>query len=153
MFPDNTLQEEINDFKNSIELQNRQLGITPSIDFENREIIIANGTAKMITDIEAIQQWIILFVLTPKDVYKIYEGTGFGTSYRKLFGEKYINNGYSISEIQREITEGLPLNPAIERVESVELTKEGKYLNIYIKVELYNGELLDTFVEKAYTVK
>lgn len=153
MFPDNTLRDEIKNFQDSLEAKKRSLGKTPSIDFEKSKIIMANGGPKLVTDIEAIQQWIILFVTTPRDVYEIYKGTNFGTSYRKLLGEKFINNGYAESELEREIIEGLPLNPAIEEVRSVEISKEGKYLSLLIQVELYDGSLLDTFVDKAYTVK
>ena len=91
--------------------------------------------------------------MTPKDVYSIYKGTNFGTSYRKLLGQKTVNTGFEESELEREIIEGLPLNPAIKGVTNVEMSKNGKYLNLNIQVELYNGELLDTFVEKAYTIK
>lgn len=153
MFPENTLREEIENYKESLESQSTHLGKTPSINFETSQIIISNGGPKLITDIEAIQQWIILFVTTPKDVYKIYKGTNFGTSYRKLLGRKVINNGYEESELEREIIEGLPLNPAIKEVTNVEMSKNGKYLSLNIQVELYDGGLLDTFIEKAYTIR
>lgn len=154
MFPENTLREQIANFQESEENLSRELGKTPSINFEKSSIIIANGTPKLITDLEAIKQWIILYVITPRDVYPIYEGTDFGTNWRKLLGRKKLNNsGYEESELIREITEGLPLNPAIESVQSVDLSKNGRYLNIRIVVELYNGELLETFIPETITFK
>lgn len=154
MFPDNTLKEQIENYKTSEENINRDLGKTPSINFETSSIIMTNGTPKLITDIEAIEQWIILFVTTPRDVYKIYEGTDFGTNWRKLLGRKVLKtNGYEESELIRQITEGLPLNPAIESVQSVELDKNGRFLDLKITVELYNGELLETFVPQTYVFK
>ena len=154
MFPDNTLKEQIENFIESEANISRELGKTPSIDFETSSILLTNGTPKLITDIEAIEQWIILYVTTPRDVYKIYEGTDFGTNWRKLLGRKKLNNsGYEESELIRQITEGLPLNPAIESVQSVELSKNGRYLDINIVVELYNGELLETFVPQTYIFK
>ena len=153
MFPENTLRENIQNYKDSVKSQSTQLGKTPAYNYEKSQIVITNGGPKLVTDIEAIQQWIILFVLTPKDVYSIYKGTNFGTSYRKLLGQKTVNTGFEESELEREIIEGLPLNPAIKEVTNVEMSKNGKYLSLNIQVELYNGELLDTFVEKAYTIK
>lgn len=153
MFPDNTLREEIQDYQNSLKAQSTKLGLTTSLNFEKSEIILSNGSPKLITDIEAIQQWIILFVTTPRDTLAIYKGTNFGTSYRKLLGRKILNNGYEEAELEREIIEGLPLNPAIKSVTNVQLSKEGKYLNIDIRVQLQDGQLLDTFIEKAYTIK
>lgn len=153
MFPDNTLREEIQDYQNSLKAQSTKLGLTTSLNFEKSQIILSNGSPKLITDIEAIQQWIILFVTTPRDTLAIYKGTNFGTSYRKLLGRKILNNGYEEAELEREIIEGLPLNPAIKSVTNVQLSKEGKYLNIDIQVQLQDGQLLDTFIEKAYTIK
>lgn len=154
MFPDNTLKEQIENFKNSEANISRELGKTTSLDFDKKSILLSNGTPKLITDIEAIEQWIILFVTTPRDVYKIYEGTDFGTNWRHLLGRKRLNNsGYEESELIRQITEGLPLNPAIESVQSVELSKNGRYLDINIVVELYNGELLETFIPQTYVFK
>lgn len=153
MFPDNTLREEIQDYQNSLKAQSAKLGLTTSLNFEKSQIILSNGSPKLITDIEAIEQWIILFVKTPRDTLPIYKGTNFGTSYRKLLGRKILNNGYEEAELEREIIEGLPLNPAIKSVTNVQLSKEGKYLNIDIQVQLQDGQLLDTFIEKAYTIK
>ena len=154
MFPDNTLREQIENFKNSEESIKRELGKTPSIDFISSSIDMINGTPKLVTDIEAIKQWIILYVITPRDTYPIYEGTDFGTSWRKLLGRKKLNtSGYEESELIREITECLTLNPAIESVQSVDLSKNGRFLNIKIVVELFNGELLETLVEDKITFK
>lgn len=153
MFPENTLREDIANFQNSEENTSRELGKTPSIDFEKSSIIMANGTPKLITNLEAIKQWIILYVTTPRDTYKIYEGTDFGTSWRKLLGRKTLTNGYEESELIREITEGLPLNPAIESVQNVDLAKNGRYLELTITAELYNGELLETFIPETITFR
>lgn len=153
MFPDNTLREEIADYQESVKNMTTELGLTTSLDFEESRVKVANGTPKLITDLDAIQEWIILFVITPRDTYEIYNGTDFGTSYRKLLGRKEVNNGYEEAELEREIREGLPMNPAIKSVDSVEITKNGRYLGLNIQVELYDGQLVETVIEKAYTVK
>ena len=107
----------------------------------------------MITDIDAIRQWITLFVTTPKNTYTIYNGTNFGTSIRKLFGRKVLNNGYEEAEVEREIREGLPLCPAINRVTSFNMQKVGRILKIYVSVELFDGELITETIDVTYKVK
>lgn len=153
MFPENNLREQIENLQNNEVEQTRELAKTTSLNFENDSVIMTNGNPEMITDLEAIRQWIVLFCVTPRDTLEIYQGTDFGTSWRKLLGEKFINNGYATSELEREITEGLPLNPAIESVESVEITKNGRYLSLNIQVELYDGNLVKFELDKIYTIK
>ena len=155
MFPsifDNSI-EEIQTTREKVISTSQDLGKTPNIDFENKKITVENGTPKLITDIDAIRQWITLFVTTPKDTYKIYDGTNFGTSIRKLFGRKILNNGYEEAEVEREIREGLPLCPAINRVTSFNMEKIGRILKIYVSVELFNGEIVTETVDVSYKVK
>lgn len=155
MFPsifDNS-ENEIQTTREKVISTSSELGKTPNIDFENKKITVENGTPKMITDIDAIRQWITLFVTTPKDTYKIYNGTNFGTSVRKLFGKKILNNGYEEAEVEREIREGLPLCPAINRVTSFNMEKVGRILKIYVSVELFDGELITETIDVTYRVK
>jgi len=155
MFPtiiENT-ENEIQSTREKVISTSSDLGKTPNIEFENKSLTIENGTPKLITDIEAIRQWITLFVTTPKNAYKIYDGTNFGTSIRKLFGRKMLNNGYEEAEVEREIREGLPLCPAINRVTSFDMKKVGKILKIYVSVELFNGELIQETIDVTYIVK
>lgn len=130
-----------------------EIGYEPQIDFsekDNIKVVIKNGSPNMIKELEAIRQWIVKFCMTEKDAYAIYEGTGFGTRFKQLFGRKRLGHGYEEAEIERDFREGLPLNPAISRVSNFELSKRGKILNISIEVELFNGDLLAMDIEKVY---
>ena len=49
-----------------------ELGFTPSFNYENKQIILENGSPKLISNVEAVRQWIVLFVTTPKNTYKIF---------------------------------------------------------------------------------
>lgn len=130
-----------------------KIGLEPETDFENdMRIVIKNGSPNMIDEIKAIRQWITKFALTPKDVYPIYQGSGFGTRIKELYGKKRIGYGFEEAEIQRDFEEGLPLCPAISRISSFKLSKKGKVLSIKMEVELYNGEKLDVDLEKIYTI-
>lgn len=155
MFPSiiNDSDDEQINLRDSIISTSTELNKTPLFDFENKSVVLVNGTPKLSYDIEAIRQWITLFITTPKDTYKIYDGTSFGTSVRKLFGSKVLNNGYEESEVEREIREGMPLCPAINRVTSFNMEKVGRILKIYVQVELYDGTLVDESVDVKYTIR
>lgn len=131
----------------------KDLGQTPSFDYEKKSIVLVNGSPKQITGVDAIRQWIVLFITTPKNTYKIYDGTNFGTSIRKLFGRKTLNNGYEEAEVEREIRDGLPLCPAINRVVSFNMTKVAKLVKIYVQVELYDGNLIEETVDVSFLIK
>ena len=155
MFP--TIIEQSENITQSIREQvistSTEIAKTPNIDYSKKALVFINGSPKMISDIEAIRQWIVLFITTPKNVYKIYEGTNFGTSIRKLFGQKRLNNGYEEAEVEREIRDGLPLCPAINRVTSFNMEKVGKIVKIYVQVELFDGSLVDETVDVSYLIK
>lgn len=129
------------------------IGYEPEIDFENTNVVIENGSPKLINELEAIRQWIILFVNTEKDTMKVYEGTGFGCRIKKLFGSKKIGYGFEESELERDFTEGLPLCPAILSVPYFNVSKEAKKLIIKLQAELYNSELIDVSIEKTFKIK
>lgn len=119
---------------------------TLDFDIENKKMILVNGDLSLVSDYKNVRNWIILFLKTPIDVYKIYEGTGFGTSAYKLKGYKNIS-GLLYAQIKKEIEDGFLLNPNIKTVESVELTKEDKSLCIYVKVKLADGYILEEISE------
>lgn len=129
------------------------IGIEPQVDFSDKynvRLVMKNGSPNMVDTIEAIKQWIIKFCNTEKDTYSIYEGTGFGTRFKQLFGHKRLGHGYEEAEIERDFREGLPLCPAISQVTNFELSKSGKVLKIAVEVELLNGDLINVDIENAY---
>jgi len=155
MFPSviEETENEVQSTREKVISTSTELGLTPSFDYTKKQFLLENGSLKMITDVDAIKQWIVLFITTPKNTYQIYDGTDFGTSIRKLFGRKILNNGYEESEVEREIREGLPLCPAINRVTSFNMQKVGKLVKIYVQVELYDGELVDETIDVTYLVR
>lgn len=93
MFPQNTVSitndevsEEITEtLYNTI---SKELCYTPNYDFSACQTIFKNGSPELIKDYRNIKNWFVKFVFTPIDKFKIYEGTGFGTSIFKLIGKK-----------------------------------------------------------------
>ena len=156
MFPDNINETTATIFKNedtkyNIISDDNKIYNTLDYDFENKETVLSNGDVFLVSDYKNVRNWIILFLKTPIDVYKIYEGTGFGTSTYKLKGHKSIS-GILYAQIKKEIEDGFLLNPNIKQVESIELTKENKTLNIYVKVRLSDGYILEEKTE-VYRIK
>lgn len=134
---------EINKEAQKSEDAKNALGIEPQFDFETGQFIVHSGEVATIDGIEAIKQWIKAFLKTLIDTFYIYKDTKYGTSEKRLIGQKSLyNSGFTTSEIEREIKEGLPLNPAIKSVPEVEISKEGEKLNVDITAQLFNGELL-----------
>lgn len=118
----------------------------------NVMLSIKNGSPEMINGIEAIRQWIIKFTMTDKNSNELYEGTGFGTRLRSLYGRKRIGYGYEESELERDFREGLPLCPDISEVVSFQLSKEDRTLNIDMTVELIDGTVVDVDMNKVYII-
>lgn len=153
MFPDNIQVDTIETVLTyNVETSNTAVK-TPDFDWEKKCISIYNGLPVLIDNVSAIKKWIILFLHTPIGVYKIYKNLPFGTSVKKLFGRKRLNNGYEESELEREIREGLLLCPAIKRVADYNLRKNGRNLCIDLSVELYDGSLIKVNEENVYTIK
>lgn len=125
---------------------NAKIYKTPLYNFETKSTTLINGDISLVDDYQNVRNWIILFLKTPIDIYKIYEGTGFGTSAYKLKGYKNIS-GLLYAQIKKEIEDGFLLNPNIKNIESVELTKENKILCIYVKVKLADGYILEEITE------
>ncbi len=157
MFPNNINDETID---SNIESQNNKYKTisdnvkiykTPGWNFETQNTTLINGDILLLDDYQNVRNWIILFLKTPIDIYKIYEGTGFGTSIYKLKGYKNIS-GILYAQIKKEIEDGFLLNPNIKNVESVELTKEKNTLSIYVKVKLADGYILEEKTE-VYNIK
>lgn len=124
---------------------------TPNYDYSKMKTVTKNGDINLVDDYQNVRNWIIKFMRTPIDVYKIYEGTGFGTSAYKLKGYKSIT-GLLYAQIKKEIEDGFKLNPNILEVREVELYKTNKTLEIYVSVKLQDGYILEEKTE-VYLIK
>lgn len=152
MFPDVTNNVDVNNEniltgQFNIISDGEEIYKTPDFDFINKQIILKNGDASLVDDYQNVRNWILLFLLTPSEVYKIYEGTGFGTSLYKARGYKNID-GMLYSQIRQEIEDGFLLNPNIQKVLNVELYKVNNVLNVAVKVQLQDGYILEEKTEE-----
>lgn len=131
------------------------IGFEPKLNLDDKAKInlsMKNSSPELINEIDAIKQWILKFAVTEQGTYPIYYGTNFGTRFKKLFGRKRIGYGVEEAELERDYREGLLLCPAISEVTDFKITKIGTVLNIYVQVQLKNGELVDASIENTYKI-
>lgn len=109
-------------------------------DAETKQFIFANGKNVELTEVEAIKQWIKLILRTYKDKFNIYKGTTFYCNVEDLIGARL--NTFNRSELQREITESILTNRAIDTVDNFALTQLKRTLTVEFNVTLKNTELI-----------
>lgn len=126
---------------------NKEIKTSLLFDFEKQRFVVTDGKVSEIMSIEAVKQWITLFIKTMVNGAEIYEGTKFGTSFRKLKGYKAVGNGFIEAELEREVREGLILCPAIEKVTYFNLEKQDELLIMYVDAKLFNGTVIKTTTE------
>lgn len=112
-------------------------------DEKTERYIMDNGSPKEADEVTAIKQWLYLMCMTGLDKYAIYQGEPFGTSAENILGDRALPSGYIASELQREIEESCELNPAIEYVDSFEISRDSRKLSIAFAAHLVHGELLE----------
>jgi len=109
-------------------------------DSETKQFIFANGKNVELTEVEAIKQWIKLILRTYKDKFNIYKGTTFYCNVEDLIRVRL--NGFNTSELQREITESILTNRAIDTVDNFVLMQLKRTLTVEFDVILKNTELI-----------
>lgn len=139
MFPNDTTDIFINNIESNNHNKDDFLK-TFSFDFENKDFVIKDGLPILVDGVEAAKQWIIKFFNTDIDTLEIYKGYPFGISIKKLFGQKYLNNGFAEAELERQIREGFILCPNINKVTSFIAEKGDRFLKITVGVLLNSGD-------------
>lgn len=134
-----SLQEQVNNI-NEAETT-RASGKSFLFDFNTGDFVLKDGKLVEIEGLEALKMWIQKILKTEKFKFKIYE-TGETNEYGVTLLE-LINKGYPIyfvqSEIQREITEALLINPEINDISSFIFTRETRGLVVTFTVDSIYG--------------
>ena len=81
------------------------IGRSLKFDYEKKEFVIEDGKNVEPGKIDAIKQWIELFIRTEVEKYKIYTPS-FGVDLRDLIGYR-LPRGYQVAEIMRRVNEGI----------------------------------------------
>lgn len=77
-------------------------------DFNTGQFKLRNGIVQETSRIQAIKQWIELYIRVKKDKYKIYS-SDFGTDLSDLVGYR-LPREYQVSEIIRRLDDGIKKN-------------------------------------------
>jgi hypothetical protein len=142
MFPtdDNNF---IGDTASAVAVSSPEIKNNLKFNFIEKKFEVVDGRVVKVNDIPAIKQWMEKFIRTSLDATLIYVGQKFGTTIKNIIGYKSLNNGFSESEAEREISEGFLLNPAIAKVTYVDISKNDGVLVIATGVLLVDGTNLE----------
>lgn len=81
------------------------IGRSIKFDYDKKEFVVNEGKLVEPSKIDAIKQWIELFIRTEVEKYAIYTDT-FGIDTRNLLGYR-LPRGYQVAEVMRRINEGI----------------------------------------------
>lgn len=84
-------------------------------DFKKGDFIYKNGAPIEVTGIKALEVWIEKVIRTERFRFKIYEDIEYGVSIEDLIGSM-LPRGFTESELKRELTESILLNPFVEEL-------------------------------------
>ena len=107
MFPDDIdLDIDVNTVDDTLDAAAAgTIGRSIKFDYDKKEFIVDEGKLVEPTKIDAIKQWIELYIRTEINKYAIYTDS-FGIDTRGLLGYR-LPRGYQVAEIMRRINEGI----------------------------------------------
>ena len=116
-------------------------------DIKTKKIVVVDGKVQIASKKQQIQQWLYLLIHTELGKYKVYENTDFGISFLyEMKGHEYYSSGFTIAQIQDELTEKIKIHKWVDSVESIEIEKGFTGLNITITLEI-GGESIESEVQ------
>ena len=106
MFPNDVdLDIQVNTVDDTQDITAGTIGRSIKFDYDKKEFIVDEGKLVEPTKIDAIKQWIELYIRTEINKYAIYTDS-FGIDTRGLLGYR-LPRGYQVAEIMRRINEGI----------------------------------------------
>ena len=107
MFPDDIdLDIDVNTVDDTLDAAAAgTIGRSIKFDYDKKEFIVDEGKLVEPTKIDAIKQWIELYIRTEINKYAVYSDS-FGIDTRGLLGYR-LPRGYQVAEIMRRINEGI----------------------------------------------
>ena len=116
-------------------------------DIKTKKIVVVDGKVQIASKKQQIQQWLYLLIHTELGKYKVYENTDFGISFLyEMKGHEYYSSGFTIAQIQDELTEKIKIHKWVDSVESIEIEKGFTGLNITITLNI-GGESIESEVQ------
>lgn len=116
-------------------------------DTTTKKVVVKDGKTEFTDKKKQVQQWIFLLLHTEMEKYKVYQDTEFGIRFLyEMKGNEFYSSGFTIAQIKDELEEKLLLNKNIQRVESIEITKNFNSLEFDIAV-IVEDELIESEVK------
>lgn len=116
-------------------------------DTITKKVVVRDGKTEITNKKQQVKQWIFILINTEMEKYKIYKNTEFGIRFLyEMKGNEFYSSGFTIAQIKDELEEKLLLNKNIQRVESIEITKNFNSLEFDITVIVEN-ELIESEVK------
>lgn len=116
-------------------------------DIKTKKIVVVDGKVQIASKKQQIQQWLYLLIHTELGKYKVYENTDFGISFLyEMKGHEYYSSGFTIAQIQDELTEKIKIHKWVDSVESIKIEKGFTGLNITITLNI-GGESIESEVQ------
>ena len=110
------------DINNEKEIDLTEIHNSLAFDYETNTFQIIDGANKIPGKVDAIKQWIELFIRTEKSKYLIYTDE-FGLDLSDLVGYR-LPRSYQVAEIIRRVTEGILTKcPCVESVHDWDFDK------------------------------
>lgn len=106
-------------------------------DYTSNTFNVVDGIVQETDRVQAVRQWIELFIRTEKDKYRIYS-SNFGTDLSDLVGYR-LPRGYQVSEIMRRVNNGI-----LQGCKSVQAVRDWRFdkYGFYFTVILTTGEVI-----------
>lgn len=116
-------------------------------DVKSKKIVVEDGKVQIATKKQQIQQWLYLLINTEFGKYKVYENTEFGISFLyEMRGREYYSSGFTVAQIQDELTEKIKIHKWVTDVESIKIDKGFAGLTITITLNI-DGEIIESEVQ------
>lgn len=144
MFPslNPTLELQLQNMNTKEEI--KKLGRSIAFDFDKKQFVFKDGKAVETAEIESLEYWIKLCLQTYKDKFNVYKDTGFGVNTEDIVNKKL--DAFYISELQREIIEGLKKSRYIKDVTRINLSQEKRILTIHVIVKLHDNSIIEVVI-------
>nr|DAX78444.1 MAG TPA: Protein of unknown function (DUF2634) [Caudoviricetes sp.] len=116
-------------------------------DIKTKKIVVADGKVQIASKKQQIQQWLYLLIHTELGKYKVYENTNFGISFLyEMKGHEYYSSGFTVAQIQDELTEKIKIHKWVTDVESIKIDKGFAGLTITITLNI-DGDIIESEVQ------
>lgn len=116
-------------------------------DFNAGDFVYKNGAPILVSGQKALEVWIEKVIRTERFKFNIYYGVEYGVTLDDLIGSN-LPYAFVESEMRRELTEAILMNPFIEHLSGWKFEREGSLWTISFVVETVDNEEFEMGVQR-----